>query len=254
MKKLVWGMVLWVLAVSPALAQNAVVEFEGRYWITNLSAVSKVTREGRGTDVDLKSDLGLRDKGFPSGRFTVFINPANRLTLNYTPINYDTDTYLKRTLEFGGETYSINTRVVGDLKMHYLRLGWAYQFINLEGGKFKLGTLLEVKGALGDFSLASPDLVSPIKESWSFYAWLPTLGAAMDINPTPFLNFYTEVSGLPAGKYGTIWEAEAGVKYIPFKNFTVSGGYRLLDIEARNESDYAKIKLGGPFVGLSLRF
>jgi hypothetical protein len=253
-KKLIWGWILCLLAAGPVLAQDAVVEFEGRYWFTNFSAEAKVTQDGRGTDVNLKSDLGLADKDLPYGRLSVFINPRHRLTLNYTPIGYNVDTNLKRTLEFGGETYTINNRVIADLKVQYFKLGWAYQFVNLEGGKFKLGTLLEIKGVQGDVSLAAPDLPSPIDNAWNFYAWLPTVGIALDINPTTYLNLFAEFSGLPAGQYGTIWEAEAGIKYIPFKNFSISGGYRLLNIEARSDPDYAKVNLGGPFLGLSLRF
>ncbi|MCJ7832774.1 MAG: hypothetical protein MUQ20_00115, partial [Deltaproteobacteria bacterium] len=162
LKNLVWGWVLCLLAVSTVLAQDAVVEFEGRYWMTNFSAEAKVTQEGRGTDVNLKSDLGIADKNFPSGRFSVFISPTHRLTLNYTPISYNTDSNIKRTVEFGGETYTFNSRVIADLKVQYLKIGWAYQFVNLEGGKFKLGTLLEIKGVQGDVSLAAPDLASPI--------------------------------------------------------------------------------------------
>jgi len=157
-------------------------------------------------------------------------------------------------VEFGGETYTINSRVISDFKLQYFRFGWAYQFVNLDGGKYKVGTLLEVKGVQGDVSLAAPDLASPINNSWSFYAWLPTVGIALDINPTPFLNFFAQFSGLPAGDYGTIWEVEAGIKFIPFKNFSITGGYRLVDIEAHRDQDNAKVNMGGPYIGLSLRF
>jgi hypothetical protein len=252
LKYLVLGWVLCLLIVSPVLAQDPVVEFEGHYWFTNLSAETRATAAGKGTDIDLKSDLGIADKNFPSGRFNIFISPKHRLRLTYTPISYNTDSNINKTVEFQGETYAANTRVITDLKLQYLRFGWAYQFVNLEGGKFKFGTLLEVKGVWGDVSLAAPNL--GIDNSWSFTAWLPTLGLAMDINPTPYLNIFAEFSGLPAGQYGTIWEVEAGVKFIPFKNFSISGGYRLVDIEAHNDPDFARVKLGGPYIGLSLRF
>jgi hypothetical protein len=252
LKKMVWGLLFGLVAANTVLAQNAVVEFEGRYWITNLSTEVKVTREGKGTDINFKSDLDLADKNFPSGRFSLFINPNHRLTFSYTPISYNSDSNLKRTVEFLGETYALNTRVVTTLNLQYLRFGWTYQFVNVDGGKFKFGTMLEVKGVQGDVSLATPNL--GIDNAWNFSAWLPALGLAMDINPAPFLNIFAEISGMAAGQYGTIWEAEAGVKFIPFKNFSISGGYRLVDFDARDDPDYAKIRLAGPFVGLSLRF
>ena len=174
------------------------------------------------------------------------------MTFSYTPISYKSDSNLKRTIEFAGETYALNTRVDTALDLQYLSFGWAFQFVNVEGGKFKFGTLLEVKGVLGDVSLAAPNLA--IDNAWNFSAWLPTLGLAMDINPTPFINIFAEISGMTAGQYGTIWEGEAGIKFIPFKNFSISGGYRVVSIDARDDPDYAKVQLGGPFVGLSLRF
>jgi len=94
-KKLIWGWIICLLAAGPIWAQNAVVEFEGYYWVTNLSAEAKLTKDGRGTDVNLKSDLGIADQNFPFGRLTVFLNPAHRLTFNYTPISYNINTNIK---------------------------------------------------------------------------------------------------------------------------------------------------------------
>jgi len=252
LKNLVWGLFLSLITAGPVLAQNAVVEFEGQYWITTLSAETKVTLEGKGTDINIKSDLGIADKNFFSGRFNIFAGQKNRLTFSYTPISYESDSPIKRTVEFSGETYAVNTRVVTTLNLQYLSFGWAFQFINVGGGTFKFGTLVEVKGVKGDVSLAVPNLA--IDNAWEYSAWLPTLGLAMDINPAPFLNIFAEISGMSAGDYGMIWEAEGGIKFIPFKFFSISGGYRFLNIEARKDWDYARLSLGGPYVGLSLRF
>lgn len=249
-KKSILGVTLLLLLASQAVAQEPIIEFEGRYWMTTLSAVTK----WRGTDIDLKSDLGVDEKNIPYGRFDIFLSPSNRLTLTYTPISYNVNTSIRRTIEFGGQTYSTDSRVTGDFNAHYLRLGWANQFVNVARGRFRFGSLVEVKGVWGDFSLAAPDQDPPIRVSRKFGAVLPTIGFAMDFSPLLFLSFYAEASGLPAFIYGYMWEAEAGVKYIPFPNFTVSGGYRIFDLEARDDPDYARVKMSGPFVGLSLRF
>ncbi len=252
-RHLLWA-VLGIWIISPLWAQDLRVEFEGRYWLTDLSGEVKLTENNQGTDIKVKSDLGIQDKNFPIGRFQLFLNPQNRISFTYTPVSYGADSRLPRTVEFGGETYPTHTRVVSDLNLHYMRLGWAYQFIQLEGGKFAAGTLIEVKGVQGEVYLSAPDLPHPIEKGWSFYAVLPTIGFALDVNPFPFLNFFAEASGLPAGKYGSMWEAEAGVRFLPIKHFSISGGYRLVDIDARRDPDYAKLKVGGPFLGLSLRF
>ncbi len=144
--------------------------------------------------------------------------------------------------------------MITDLDVKYLRLGWVWQFINIADGKFKLGTLLEAKGLWIDASLEAPYLVPPVKESQKYAAGLPTVGVALDINPHKIVNIFAEVSGLPAGKYGYFFDGEAGVKIIPIKNLSIVGGYRIIDIKANDDPDYAKLKISGPFVGATLRF
>ncbi len=91
------------------------VEFEGRYWITDLTAEAKVTESGIGTDIDFKDDLGLKDENFPDVRFTWYTGPKSKLRLAYTQVAYDGDKNIEETIEFGGETYTAGTRVITDL-------------------------------------------------------------------------------------------------------------------------------------------
>jgi hypothetical protein len=230
------------------------VEFEGRYWITNLTAEAKVTDFGIGTDIDLKDDLGLKDEDFPDVRFTWYPGPNSKVRLAYTQVAYSGDKTIGRTISFDGKTYSIGTRVITDFDMKYLRLGWTWQFINIAKGKVKFGTLLEAKGALVDISLDAPYLIPPIKESEKFIGGLPTVGAALDSNPHKFVNVFAEVSGIYAGKYGYFLDGEAGVKIIPIKNVSVVGGYRILDFKVEDDPDLAQLRIAGPFVGATLRF
>lgn len=255
LRKFLFAMCLLLIASGTALAQNDVkVEFEGRYWITDLTAKAKVTENNIGTDVDFKADLGLKDKNFPEGRFTWYTGPKSKLRLAYTQISYSGDKNVERIIEFGGETYTVGTRVITDLDVKYLRLGWVWQFINVAEGKVKFGTLLEAKGFWVDTTLEAPNIVPPVKESEKFAIGLPTIGVALDINPHKIVNIFAEISGLPGGKYGYFFDSEAGIKIIPIKNLSVMGGYRIFDIKAKDEPDYAKLKISGPFIGATLRF
>ena len=239
---------------KPEKETGVKVEFEGRYWITDLTAKAKVTESGIGTDIDFKADLGLKDEDFPDLRFTWYTGPKSKLRLAYAQVAYSGDKNIDRTIEFGGETYTVGTRVITDLDVKYLRLGWAWQFINIAKGKVKFGTLLEAKGILVDISLDAPNLPTPIKESEKFVGGLPTVGAALDINPHKVVNVFAEVSGIYAGKYGYFLDGEAGVKIIPIKNVSVVAGYRILDFKAEDDPDFAKLKISGPFLGATLRF
>jgi hypothetical protein len=239
---------------KPEKKPGPIVEFEVRYWITDLTAKAKVTESGIGTGIDFKADLGLKDENFPDGRFTWYTGPNSKLRLAYNQVAYDGDKNIGRTIEFGGSIYPVGTRVITDLDIKYLRLGWAWQFITIAKGKVKLGTLLEAKGLLMKISVEAPNLIPPIKESVRFRGILPTLGSALDINPHKIVNIFAEVSGIYAGEYGSFLDGEAGVKIIPIKNLSVLGGYRIFYLKAEDDSDFAKLKISGPFVGATLRF
>jgi len=230
------------------------VEFEGRYWITDFTAEAKVTESGIGTDIDLKGDLGLKDENLPDVRFTWYTGPKSKLRLAYSQVAYSGDETIERTIEFAGETYTIGSRVITDFDVKYLRLGWVWQFINIANGRVKLGTLLEAKGALVDISLDAPYLIPPVKESEKFIGGLPTIGAALDINPHKLVNIFAEVSGIYAGKYGYFLDGEAGIKIIPIKYVSILGGYRILDFQVEDDPDLAQLRISGPFVGITLRF
>jgi hypothetical protein len=251
LRKFLFTICFLLVTIGIAIADTK-VEFEGRYWITDLTSKAKITEAGTGTDIDFKTDLGIEDENFPEARFTWYIGSKNKLRLAYIQISYSGDKNVEKTIEFGGKTYTVGLRVTTDLDVKYLRLGWAWQFINIDNGKVKFGTLLEAKGFWIDASLKAT--LPPIEESEDLAAGLPTIGVALDINPHKIVNVFAEISGISAGKYGYFFDTEAGVKIIPIKNLSVIGGYRIFDIKAKDDPDYAKVKISGPFVGATLRF
>jgi hypothetical protein len=249
--------IIGILVVVLAGFAFAQLEFEGRYWFPELTAKAKLSEGGlAGTDIDLISDLGFDDKNAPEGRLTWDTGPRNKFRIAYTQFHYCGDQNITRTVVFDGEIYSIGTRVVSDLKIQYARAGWIWYFIDNDRGKFKLGTILEAKGIWLKAKLDAPDNVPPIAQEEKVTVGLPTIGAAMELNPTPMVNIFAEASGLPAGDYGYCLDAEAGLKLAPVKNFTIFGGYRYLDVkgEKKDNDDYVKATLKGPFAGATIRF
>lgn len=244
-----------LLTAQFSFAQSDIkVEFEGRYWITDLTAEAKVTENGIGTKIDFQEDLGISDENFPEGRFTWYPGPNSRIRLAYAQISYDGDKNVQKTIEFAGETYSFGTRVITDLEFHYLRVGWIWQFVNIKNGMFKLGTIVEGKVAWIDASLEAPNETPAIKESENLWGGLPTFGLAVDLNPHQIINIFGEISGMTAGKYGYFIDGEAGLKIIPIKNVSLIGGYRIFDIKAEDDPDFAKLRINGFFAGLTARF
>jgi hypothetical protein len=103
-------------------------------------------------------------------------------------------------------------------------------------------------------SLEAPNLSPSINESKSFIGGLPTIGAALDLNPIEKINFFAEISGLPAGKYGYFFDAEIGAKISPIKFLSLSLGYRMIDIKAEDDPNFVRMKLNGPFFSGTLKF
>jgi hypothetical protein len=254
-RKLLWVLVIIVFTPCIAFAQRDVrLEFEGRYWFTDLEGNVKVTSGDIGTDIDFKKDLDIKDEGYPEVRLTWYTGKKSKIRIAYTQVGYEGDANIQRTIQYNGTTYDVGTHVVTDLDIKYARIGWAWQFINIDNGVFKLGTLIEAKGFWTEASLEAPDLATPIKEKETFWFVLPTIGAALDINPHKMLNIFAEGSGLYAGNYGYMYDVEAGVKLIPIKILSIMGGYRLLEFKAEDKPDFAKVRVHGPFVGVTVRF
>ena len=240
--------------VFPALllGQNS-VEFTGRYWIPQMASRIRVEANGFGTEIDARRDLGIEDTNFPAGGFT-WQHGRSRLHFEYTPIDYSGDQTVTRTVVFAGRQYTVGTRVVSDLEVRHLQLGWSYQFINFGEGKFRLGPMMEVNGFLMRGSLAAPNLTVPFQQTEDLKAGIPTVGIAMDIQPHKNVDIYGQVSGMDAGNYGHFVTSDSGVKVTAWKHLLLTAGYRTCNLNVNTSNDFAHLRLRGPFVGAGFRF
>ncbi|HUK13775.1 MAG TPA: hypothetical protein VLW17_10795 [Thermoanaerobaculaceae bacterium] len=244
------------LAAGAASAQS--IELEGRYWGPTLTSTVKVTGGQTGLpngidQLDLKSDLGVKDENLHDWRVNLATGPHSRLRVGYVSMDYHGDRDVERTIVFNGQTYAVGTRVLTDLSLKYWRYGWIWQFLHDPAGIVKFGTVVEAKTVDVDAALAAPALAPPVDERKKFTATLPSLGLALDIDPTPRVNVYAEATGISAGKHGYLVDAEGGLKLRPLPGFSLLVGYRYLDIDAKDDPDFAKLREAGPFVGASLK-
>ena len=236
-------------------ASDVTIELEGRYWFTDLQGKMKVTDSNdMGTDIDLKDDLDIEDEGIPELRLTWYPGKKSKIWVAYGQVGYDGDANVQKTIQFGDVTYPLGTRVTTELDIKYLDVDWAWQFMYIDKGFLKLGTLLGAKVFWVNASLEASDLNPPAEESEKFVFGLPTLGVALDFNPHRMLNIYAQGSGMYAGSYGYLYDAEIGIKLIPIKILSIVGGYRIMQFKAEHDDDFAKAKFYGPFVGVTVRF
>ncbi|MCU1237688.1 MAG: putative exported protein [Candidatus Solibacter sp.] len=238
------------LIAAGALSAQPHVELEGRYWFSQVNSKIRVEKQGLGTDIDVKNDLGFTDSDFPEGRAAVRWGHS-RLSFDYTPIDFSGDRVVSRTLVFNGRTYSFGTQVISDLEAKHLQLGWTYQF-HLLGGRVKLGPMVEAHGFLLSGSLRAPAVNVESKEDLS--VGLPTVGPSLEISPHRRIDVYGEASGMSAGDYGHFIRSEAGVRFRPLRFVQFTAGYRTFNLRVANSPDFAHLHLRGPFVGGGFRW
>jgi hypothetical protein len=239
---------------AQGVAFGQIVELEGRYWFTDLSASIKAERGSLpATDIDMGDDLGLKSANAPEGRLTFLTGPNSRIRLAYTRLDFEGEKTVGRTITFDGNTFAANSRMASDLEIQYGRLGWIWEPLGIPK-ILKFGGILEAKGFLIDASLRTRGATPETKESATLPLVLPTLGLALDLTIYPKVHLFAEASGLPAGDLGHIVDAEAGLRFSPLPIVTLSAGYRLFDMRVEDGGDRAKLRLYGPFVGASLRF
>jgi hypothetical protein len=230
-------------------AQNS-VDLIGRYWMPQMTGRIRVDAGGFGTDIDARHDLGLTDTNFPQGTF-IWQNGRSRLSFSYTPIEYSADQNVNRTIVFRGRQYTIGTRVASDLEVQHLQLNWTYQFIRVKDGFFRLGPLVQADGFLMHGALTAPAPGFSEKEDLS--VGLPSVGLALDINPTRRINIYGQVAGMQVGGYGYFVGSDAGVKVAAWRHLLVTAGYRTFNLHVENAPDFARLQLRGVFVGAGVR-
>ena len=211
----------------------------------------RVESNGFGTDIDTRRDLGMSDANFPAAAVELR-HGRSRLRFDYVPIGYSGDQTVTRTVVFGGREYTGGTRVISDLEVRHLQLGWSYQFIDVHEGFFRLGPLAEINGFLLRGSLAAPSL--NLQRAEDLKVGLPTIGALMTIQPHRAIEISAQLAGLKVGDYGSFVGSDAAVKVRPWKHLVLTAGYRTFNLNARVSPDFAHIRLGGPFVGAGLRF
>lgn len=257
--KVLFFSTLIVLAIvfdAHAGEEDVVLELEGRYWFTDLKASTRFDDEVRGTDINLERDLDLREENFPEGRLTWYTGPKSSVFFDATWAKWEGEETLSQTVDIRDRTFDIGARVASALDLQLYRIGWVWQFIDASDGLIRLGTLFDIRVVVADFSIEGElNNVSQRAEE-NLTVPLASLGFALDIHPFKGTNLFFRGSGIPNTPYGYFISGEAGIKIIPFKNFSIVGGYRYEDFNAHNTNDTTQVKLRliGPFAGLSLRF
>ena len=245
-------MTRWMIGVFAAgtLYAQTHIELEARGWFSDVNSTIRVERQGLGTDIDGKDDLGFSRAAFPVGRATLSWG-NHRFSFDYTPLEFTGDRVISRTLSFNGRTYTFGTRVASTLDVNHLQLGWTYHF-HLLDRMVKFGPMVEAHGFLMSGELRAPDFNVDSKEDLS--VGLPTVGLSVEISPLKLFDIYGCASGMGAGDYGHFIRSEAGVRFRPIRFVQLSAGYKTFNLRVAESNDFSRLHLRGPFVGGGFRW
>jgi hypothetical protein len=189
------------------------------------------TDAGRGTVVNLESDLGL-DATTNVIRIEAGWRFAERHRARFGV--FDLSQTGSRTLEtdliIDGELYPVGAAVLTDWKMRLLELGYSYRFWSsertqwwLNAGFFIQDTEITVSETAFDGDASSEDVVLP----------LPKFGVAVDHS---FSNHWIGHAGVDVFKLevgdvgGSLVDVRATIDYRFTENFSVGGGWHVINV------------------------
>lgn len=242
------------LVLAPMAAQAFFeVGVRGSYWRPKLSGDLRVDDGSKGTEVDVKDDLGMDDEDVPFGE--VFLGIGNHhLSLGGARFDYSGNGNLAG-VTFGGITYS--GKVDSSLKYDMLDLAYQWDALNLENvlAGFSIGPILQVKYLDGDVKMSGVESGTGLtaKTSESFQLPIPMVGLGLHVGIlAKFLE--ARVRGVGMGYQGDRildLQGEVYFNYIPF--LEIVGGYRYIDIDVDRQNVLLKYTQSGPYVGLALK-
>ncbi|MEK7772861.1 MAG: hypothetical protein AAB307_00815 [Deltaproteobacteria bacterium] len=249
--KTVIALFVFSIVVLAGAGASAVVDIEGRYWLTDLNASAKVSSGGViGTDIDLADDLGVDDKeNFLDARITLELG-SHKIRYGFAPFKWNGSKALISSVTFNGQTYSASADTGTEIKLDYHRLAYEYDFIDTLDNR--LGLVFEVKYFSGDARLTSSAL--GLDEIKTLRAPIPTIGVSGQVG-LPFLfSVGGEVTGITLGKRAYLYDAEAGFNLKPAPFVVISGGYRIFKLHLEDSDNKGDLSIKGPYVMLKADF
>jgi hypothetical protein len=204
-----------------------------------------------GDRIDAVVDLGFDTRTFQD--IKVVLRPSQRFKVRFgvTPIKYEGDTVLTRTIVFNGQRYTIGLPVTSELEWKSWRFGIEYDFISRSRGFF--GVIFEAK-----YTDLNVDLQAPlIAEFTHVKVPIPTIGAIGRVYVAKNVALSAEVTGLKLtiqDDTGEYLEVDLNAQYNFHNNFGVQGGYRAMSLGYAVELDSGDLDLKGLYFGGVARF
>ena len=238
---------------DPPIGEKYHVEAAISFWNSDLEAlVSSESLGIPGTPVDLKADLGYTDKSIREFRFVLRPGRKHKFRIAYTPIKYEGDVLLQRTIIFNGISYSVGLPVQTDFTWNTWRFGYEYDFVYTDRGF--VGFIVEAR-----YTDAQLELRSPIDDEFTRAKGpVPAFGGIGRVYVHKHVSITGELTGMKLpdiDRYaGTFFDLDIYGTVNFTNNVGVQVGYRTLDASYTAENDRGELNLRGLYFAGVARF
>ncbi|MGE3844739.1 MAG: hypothetical protein AB7I50_24505 [Vicinamibacterales bacterium] len=241
---------------EPAWGESFVVEFGAFYWNPTPELVVRTeTLNILGSAIDLVDDLGVERKRLPDLRFVLRPARKHKFRVAYSPIEYTTESVLRRSIVFNGTTYQVGIPVNSVFEWKTWRFGYEYDFVARERGY--VGVIADVKYTQVEMAIASPLRAETVKAT----APIPSIGGTFRVYPVPMVALTGEVTGVRLP--GSLTDGDETADYLDWDLYATVNfgrhvgaqvGYRTLDVSFRYDEEFGDMKMKGPYFGGVVRF
>jgi len=200
-----------------------------------------------GTIVGVDTDLAVTGSKTWGLTGAIQLKAGLKLRGSYLPIDFDGDTEVPLTFEFGGETFYYGTRVVTSIKGYYYTGSFEWDFIRRPSGY--VGILLGANVVDGDFLLVAPD--EGIRQVEGGVLPIPVLGLT-GRGYVGKVSLEGTLAGLTIGDRGNTYDLALAARYHPIERVAVGLGYRKVSVTGKDERDSLTFRMSGWTLGLEL--
>ena len=140
---------------DPATGESWRVEASADFWMPTANMVVASESLGiPGSNIDLKRDLGVTDKRFPSLQVQLRPSRQHKFRFQYSPIKYESAAIVPHDIIFNGIRYRLGVPVNSVLDWKTYRIGYEYDFVSKNRGF--VGFIIEAKYTDVSVQLNSP--------------------------------------------------------------------------------------------------
>ena len=240
---------LLIPIIVPAVAAGEEKRFTGEIEFSPVWQTRNDVRipSSTGTDFSLRDIQGSGP--FATGRFNIYyaFNPKHELGILVAPLLIKSTGELHSPVFFAGESFAPGTGISATYRFNSYRLTYRYRFYNGDRWTWKIG----ITGKIRDAKIELSDGVASAEDT--DLGFVPLLHLDGEYRFAPQWKLHLNMDGLAAPQ-GRAFDISLKIKRDISKNWTLAGGYRVLEGGADVERVYTFAWLHYVTASISFRF